>query len=426
MVMTFAPVSTRLRWSLALIITFALIIPSGMSSKRDADETLDRVRASGTPEPTEDDLTTDKEARDLVTALQLDNSGMDTFMKEYWSHVAAMLPAAPKSVLSRVQKEMFSYALSDYHSHSLDLKTRVFKEHFTPAEIHSLSQWFQSALGAKSLKAFPEIIRDLSRLHHRYVLELIPEVAQELELLGYSGSMDDLALPTLGLQSATDLGVKVAPAFAVKIIRLLKMLRPTIRPELGSVLAIESLHHLHFGSVPKDLFKNVREKVFAHINQKLEHLNVKVMANHFTEKEVESLIHFYSSPVGTKIEQDLPGITAETMHLFFPYLIKKLPVLLQKYKQELRSQGHGSAKWDPELTKAGVAPASNSQSSTTQQRYERSPPAQGVPKHVVTKVVVIVATFVITVLGLVFYFREQIIDGLTFGGKDSHHVSDGL
>jgi uncharacterized protein len=61
---------------------------------------------------------------------------------------------------------------------------------------------------------------------------------------------------------------------------------------------------------------------------------VPVYQKHFTKRNVDDLIAFYSSPTGQKMLKEMPGIMAEAMQTMMPIMTKNIDMMKQRIDQQ--------------------------------------------------------------------------------------------
>jgi uncharacterized protein len=71
---------------------------------------------------------------------------------------------------------------------------------------------------------------------------------------------------------------------------------------------------------------------------------VPVYQKHFTRGDLDSLIAFYSTPVGQKILREMPAISAEAMQSMMPIMRKQMDAMTQRVQQEVAESLRGSQK----------------------------------------------------------------------------------
>src|SRR5690242_7492736 len=71
---------------------------------------------------------------------------------------------------------------------------------------------------------------------------------------------------------------------------------------------------------------------------------VPVYQKHFTRGDLDSLIAFYSTPVGQKILREMPAISAEAMQSMMPIMRKQMDAMTQRAQQEVAESLRGSQK----------------------------------------------------------------------------------
>jgi hypothetical protein len=74
---------------------------------------------------------------------------------------------------------------------------------------------------------------------------------------------------------------------------------------------------------------------------------------HFTKGDVDGLVAFYSSPIGQKVIQELPAITAEAMQSMMPLMRKQMDVMTHHMQEQVAQM----------IKESGVKPAAKSQAS---------------------------------------------------------------
>jgi len=62
---------------------------------------------------------------------------------------------------------------------------------------------------------------------------------------------------------------------------------------------------------------------------------VPVYQKHFTHGDIDSLIAFYSAPIGQKVLREMPAITAEAMQSMMPIMRKQMDAMTQRVQQEV-------------------------------------------------------------------------------------------
>lgn len=62
---------------------------------------------------------------------------------------------------------------------------------------------------------------------------------------------------------------------------------------------------------------------------------VPVYQKHFTHGDIESLIAFYSAPVGQKVLREMPAITGEAMQTMMPIMSKRMDAIRERIQQEV-------------------------------------------------------------------------------------------
>jgi hypothetical protein len=71
---------------------------------------------------------------------------------------------------------------------------------------------------------------------------------------------------------------------------------------------------------------------------------VPVYQKHFTHGDIESLIAFYSAPVGQKLLHETPAITGETMQSIMPIMQNRMAQMQQRIQQEVAESLKASQK----------------------------------------------------------------------------------
>lgn len=71
---------------------------------------------------------------------------------------------------------------------------------------------------------------------------------------------------------------------------------------------------------------------------------VPVYQKHFTHGDIESLIAFYSAPVGQKLLHETPAITGETMQSIMPIMQSRMAQMQQRIQQEVAESLKASQK----------------------------------------------------------------------------------
>jgi hypothetical protein len=74
---------------------------------------------------------------------------------------------------------------------------------------------------------------------------------------------------------------------------------------------------------------------------------------HFTKRDIDGLVAFYSSPTGRKVIQELPAITAEAMQAMMPLMRKQIDAMSDRMQEQVAQMKKES----------GVKPAEKSQAS---------------------------------------------------------------
>jgi hypothetical protein len=80
---------------------------------------------------------------------------------------------------------------------------------------------------------------------------------------------------------------------------------------------------------------------------------VPVYQKHFTKKDIDSFIAFYSAPAGQKLLQEMPAITAESMQTMMPLIQKHIEAMQQRVDQEtaqMIKDSKGAAGNKPQTT----------------------------------------------------------------------------
>jgi hypothetical protein len=71
---------------------------------------------------------------------------------------------------------------------------------------------------------------------------------------------------------------------------------------------------------------------------------VPVYQKHFTHGDIDSLIAFYSAPIGQKILREMPAITSEAMQSMMPIMRRQMDAVMQRVQQEMAASLKGSPK----------------------------------------------------------------------------------
>ena len=71
---------------------------------------------------------------------------------------------------------------------------------------------------------------------------------------------------------------------------------------------------------------------------------VPVYQKHFNHGDIDSLIAFYSAPIGQKILREMPAITSEAMQSMMPIMRKQMDAVAQRVQQEIAASLKGSPK----------------------------------------------------------------------------------
>jgi hypothetical protein len=62
---------------------------------------------------------------------------------------------------------------------------------------------------------------------------------------------------------------------------------------------------------------------------------VPVYQKHFTHGDINSLIAFYSAPIGQKVLREMPAITGEAMQSMMPIMRKQMDAMTERVQQEV-------------------------------------------------------------------------------------------
>lgn len=71
---------------------------------------------------------------------------------------------------------------------------------------------------------------------------------------------------------------------------------------------------------------------------------VPVYQKHFTHGDIDSLIAFYSAPIGQKVLREMPAITGEAMQSMMPIMRKQMDAMQQRVQQEVAESLKTSTK----------------------------------------------------------------------------------
>lgn len=74
---------------------------------------------------------------------------------------------------------------------------------------------------------------------------------------------------------------------------------------------------------------------------------------HFTKGDIDGLVAFYSSPIGQKVIQELPAITAEAMQSMMPLMRKQMEAMNQRVQEQVAQM----------IKESGAKPSAKSQVS---------------------------------------------------------------
>ncbi len=71
---------------------------------------------------------------------------------------------------------------------------------------------------------------------------------------------------------------------------------------------------------------------------------VPVYQKHFTKGDIDALLTFYSSPVGQKVLEEMPTVTAEGMNAMMPLMLKYMNDWKARMQQEVKGMEAESPK----------------------------------------------------------------------------------
>jgi hypothetical protein len=71
---------------------------------------------------------------------------------------------------------------------------------------------------------------------------------------------------------------------------------------------------------------------------------VPTYQKHFTKGDIDSLVAFYSSPVGQKLLREMPAIMGEAMEAMMPIMRQHMDAMNQRLQQEVADMLKNSQK----------------------------------------------------------------------------------